>query len=228
MVLSKIRKYLIEISVIFIGVMMAFIAENCRSNRQDVQDFRMILDEIEKDIRLDSIEIPSDKMRVINQINCINQLLSDDYSLINDNYSLSGKDSIPCFDYIRFYDWPDYVLTGFDQLKNSKIISEGYNDQLMSKIYEYYQWVDYHYQLIGPAAVEAHELQVYLINKGIPPIENKTFEERNIDALRKLQMDTKFITRLKYLRYNLKNELRVYEAMERKSNNILDMFNSSN
>jgi len=217
----KIRKYLIEVSVIFIGVMMAFIAENCRSNRQDIEDFRMVLDEIKKDIRLDSIEMPSDKMRVINQINCIDQLLNDDYSLI-------GNDSIPCFDYIRYNDWPDYVLTGFDQLKNIEITSEGYNDQLMFKIYEYYQWVDYHYQLFGPATNEVHELQEYLINKGFPPLENKTITERDIAAFRKLRMDTTFITRLKYLRYNRKNELRVYEEMERKSNIILGMFNSSN
>jgi hypothetical protein len=216
----KIRKYLIEVSVIFIGVMMAFIAENWRANLQDIEDFRMILDEIKKDIRFDSIEIPSDKMTVNYQINCIDQLLNDD--------SLIWNDSIPCLDLIRFNDWPDYVLTGFDQLKNSKIISVGYNDQLMFKIYEYYQWVDYHYLLTGPAAIEVHELQEYLIKKGFPPIKNETFTEGDIDAFRKLRMDTEFITRLKYLRYNREEQLRIYETMERKSSIILDMFNNSN
>ena len=98
----------------------------------------------------------------------------------------------------------------------------------MFEIYEYYQWVDYHYLLIGPSTIEVHELQEYLINKGFPPLENETFTERDVDAFRKLRMDTKFITRLKYLRYNRKEELRIYESMEIKNNIILDMFNSSN
>ena len=40
-------------------------------------------------------------------------------------------------------------------------------------------------------------------------------------------MDTEFIIRLKYLRNNRKEDLRVYKEMERKNKIILDMFRRS-
>jgi hypothetical protein len=199
--------------------MMAFIVDDWRENRQDIEDFSMIMDEIERDIRLDSMEIYSDKMRIINQINCIDQLLDAD--------PLIRIDSEFCLDRIMFVDWPDYVLTGNEQLKNSKIISSGYNADLMIKIYEYYQWVEFHYLLIDPTITEVHELKEYFINRGFPPIENDKLTKSELDSLRELQMDTEFITRLEYLKYNRREELRVYNAMERKSKNILDMFRRS-
>jgi len=214
----KINKYLIEVLVIFFSITMAFIVEDWRESRQGIKDFIMIMDEIERDIRLDSIEMYSDKKNIINQINCIDQLL--------DAGPLTKIDSKFCLDRIMFVDWPDYVLTGNDQLKNSKVIASSYNDDLMFKIYEYYQWVEFHYLLIDPTITEVHELKEYFINRGIPPIENDTITKSGVDSFRELRMDTEFITRLKYIKYNRRSELRIYNVMQRKSKIILEMFNS--
>ena len=90
----KIGKYLLEVVVIFVSVMMAFIAEDWRENRQDMEDFSLIMDEIENDIRLDSIEMYSDKRRINDQINCLDQLLNDG--------SLITIDCISCLELIMF------------------------------------------------------------------------------------------------------------------------------
>lgn len=216
----KIGKYLLEVVVIFVSVMMAFIAEDWRENRQDMEDFSLIMDEIENDIRLDSIEMYSDKRRINDQINCLDQLLNDG--------SLITIDSISCLELIMFIDWPDYVLTGFDQLKNSKIISSGKNAQLMNEIYEYYQWVDYHIFLLSTSVSEVHELKEYFINRGFPPVDHEPFTKSDVNSFQKLQIDTELITRIKYLKYNRRMELRIYEMMGRKNKVILDLFNNSN
>lgn len=222
---DKIRAYLIEVFVIFLGVMLAFIAENWRENLQDKEDFRMIMHEIEKDIRLDSIEMHSDKSAIIDQIGCIDKLLNEPLSLLG-----RPKGSLPnrtCLDIIMFYDWPDYVTTGYHQLENSKIVPAGYDEGLMMKIYEYYQWIDYHYLLVGPAINDVQELQRYFIEKGFPPVEKDTLSESDLAAFQNLQRDTVFVTLLKYLKYNRKMELRVYEEMQEKSTTILEMFKTA-
>lgn len=229
----QIRKYLIEAFVIFLGVMMAFIAENWRENLQDTEDFRMIMQEIEKDIRLDSIEMHDDKSRIIKQINCIDQLLGGNLSFLGSprgaiQESPKGmRIERTCLDIIMFYDWPDYVTTGYRQLENSKIVPAGYDDTLMMKIYEYYQWIDYHYLNVGPAIKDVQELQQYFVAKGFPPIENDTITESELDAFHKLLKDTAFVTRLKYVKYNRREELRIYEAMQEKSEALLKMFGTS-
>ena len=221
----QIQKYLIEAFVIFLGVMMAFVAENWRENLQDKEDFRMIMHEIEKDIRLDSIEMIGDKMRVIRQIDCIDQLLNGSIRLLK--LPKGSRPNRTCLDIIMLYDWPDYVTTGYRQLENSKIVSAGYEDLLMMKIYEYYQWIDYHYLNIGPAIYDVQELQKYLIAKGVSPIVNDTITESEMDAFQKILEDSVFVTRLKYLKYNRKEELRIYEVMERKNGALLELFNAS-
>lgn len=220
--LGKIRTYLVEVFVVFLGVMLAFIAENWRENLQDKEDFRMIMYEIEKDIRLDSIEMHSDKSSIIGQIDCIDKLLHEPLSILG-----LPKGSLPnrtCLDIIMFYDWPDYVTTGYRQLENSKNVPAGYDDDLMMKIYEYYQWIDYHYLLVDPAISDVQELQKYFIGKGFPPIEKDSLAESDLAAFQKLQRDADFVTLLKYLKYNRKLELRVYEVMQKKSSAILEMF----
>ena len=127
-----------------------------------------------------------------------------------------------------FIDWPDYVLTGFDQLKNSKIISSGKNAQLMNEIYEYYQWVDYHIFLMGTSVSEVHELKEYFISREFPPVDHEPLTKSDVNSFQELQMDTELITRLKYLKYTRRMELRIYEKMGRKNKIILDMFNNSN
>lgn len=221
----QIRKYLIEAFVIFLGVMMAFITENWRENLQDKEDFRMIMNEIEKDIQLDVIEMQDDKSRVISQIDCIDQILKGRLSILN--LPKSSRPNHTCLDKIMFYDWPDYVTTGYRQLENSKIVPAGYNDELMMKIYEYYQWIDYHYLNVGPAINDVQEFQKYLISKGFPPLEKDTITGRYRAAFENLLRDPVFITMLKYLKYNRKEELRIYESMEIKSEALLQMFNTS-
>ena len=221
-VFRKVRKYLIEAFVIFLGVMMAFITENWRENLQDREDFRTIMFEIEKDIRLDSIEMISDKRDILGQINCIDKLLNERLSLLG-----LPKGSLPnrtCIDIIMFYDWPDYVTTGYHQMENSKIVPAGYDEELMMKIYEYYQWIDYHYLLVGPAIKDAQDLQDYFISRGFPPIEKDTLTKSDLEAFKSLQRDTTFVTRLKYLKYNRRMELRVYNEMQKKSSAILQKF----
>lgn len=218
MVLGKIRNYFIEAFVIFLGVMMAFIAENWRESLQDKEDFRDIMREIEKDIRLDLIEMQSDKARILEQVNCIDQLLSKDL------LERPGSRWRTCFDLVMFFDWPDYVLTGFNQLENSKVVSDEYDDELMNHIYEYYQWVDYHYLLTGPAIRDSRDLQSYLITKGFAPINKEAITEGIVEEFEEIRTDPEFVTRLKYLQYNRREELRVYEGMEAKSKSILEMF----
>ena len=220
-VYKKISKYLIEILVIFIGVMMAFIADNWRENNQDREDFRKIMYEIEKDIRLDSIEMLDDKSRVIHQINCLDMFLDDS---IWEAYTLENKAIKTCFESILFFDWPDYVLTGFNQLLTSKIVSSDYGDELMAYIYEYYQWTDYHYLRKNQAVADTYDLQQYFIDNGFPPLEDDALSENEIEAFNRLRKDPNFIAQLKYLQLNRKEELRIYENMQRKSNNLLAMF----
>jgi len=84
------------------------------------------MNEIEKDIRLDSIEILDDKSRVIHQINCLDMFLNDS---IWETSILEKKKVKPCFELILFFDWPDYVLTDSNQLLTSKIVSSSYDDE---------------------------------------------------------------------------------------------------
>ncbi|MEJ2584354.1 MAG: hypothetical protein P8Z38_04735 [Robiginitalea sp.] len=219
---NKVRKYLIEAFVIFLGVMMAFITENWRDDLQDAEDFRRIMQEIEKDIRLDSVEMQSDKNRIIRQIDCIDRLLNDSLGLLG--LPKGSRPNRTCLDLIMIYDWPDYVTTGYHQLENSKIVPAGYDDNLMMKIYEYYQWIDYHYLNVGPAIDDVQELQKYFIRMGFAPIEKDTITESEAIAFQKIQKDSVFVTLLKYLKYNRKEELRIYEVMERKSAALLRMF----
>ncbi|WP_445384145.1 hypothetical protein ACT6NV_08990 [Robiginitalea sp. IMCC44478] len=224
--LHKIRKYLLEVLVIFLGVMLAFIAENWRENLQDKADFRMIMHEIEKNIRLDSIEMLSDKRDIIGQLDCIDKLLNEPLSILG-----LPKGSLPnrtCLDIIMFYDWPDYVTTGYHQLENSKIVPAGFDEELMMKIYEYYQWIDYHYLLVEPTIRDVQKLQQYFIDKGFPPIEKDSLTERDVAVYERLQKDTVFVTMLKYLKYNRKLELRVYKEMQKKSSAILESFKAYN
>jgi hypothetical protein len=216
----KIRKYLSQILIIFISVMAAFIAEDWRDNRQDLEKFDMILYEIKKNIQLDSIEIYGDMNRLQDQINIIDQLLKNDPHFHADsmNYYLSR---------IMFIDWPDYVLTGFEQLKNSKIISNSLDDELLNLIYEYYQWVNYHNQKIGPTISGINNLQEYLIDQRFYSGRKDTLTEYEANSIRDLLMDTEFIIRLKYLSQDRNLELRIYQTMRRKSDRILDMFNKS-
>jgi hypothetical protein len=202
--------------------MLAFIAENWRDNLQDREDFRLIMHEIEKDIRLDSLEMISDKSDIIRQIDCIDKLLSEPLSILG--LPKGGLPNRTCLDIIMFYDWPDYVTTGYHQLENSKMLPAAYDEQLIMKIYEYYQWIDYHYLLVGPAIDDVQGLQEYFIKKAFPPIEKDTLTEGDLAAFQKLQRDTVFVAQLRYLKYNRKMELRVYNEMQKKSSAILEMF----
>jgi hypothetical protein len=220
----KIQRYIIEVFVVFLGVMLAFLAENWRENLQDKEDFRMIMQEIAKDIRLDSIEMRDDKSRIIAQINCIDKILGGDLGLRE--LPNTSRLERTCLDIIMFYDWPDYVTTGYRQLENSKIVPAGYDEVLLMKIYEYYQWIDYHYLNVGPAINDVQELQKYFIGRGFPPIENDTITERELVAFQQILKDTSFVTLLKYLKYNRREELRIYEAMQVKSGALLKMFSA--
>lgn len=217
----KISKYLIEISIIFIGVMMAFLADNWREENKDREDYRKIMNEIENNIRLDSIEIVIDKADVLQQIECLDMLLDDS---LWDNESIDGNQLAPCFGSILFVDWPDYVLTGFHQLLSSKIVSEDYDGELMFSIYEYYQWTDFHYLRTGQTVTETNDLQRYLINKGFYPEKTEAFTQGEIEVFQKLREDSVFKTQLKYLRANRKEELRIYNYMQDRSRHILNLF----
>lgn len=217
----KISKYLIEISIIFIGVMMAFLADNWREENQDKEGYRKIMNEIENNIRLDSIEILIDKSDVLKQIECLDMFLDDS---LWDKESTDGNHLASCFRLMLFVDWPDYVLTGFNQLLSSKIVSDDYDGELMFRIYEYYQWTDFHYLRIGQSVTETNDLQRYLIKKGFYPEETEAFTQRDIDAFQKLREDSIFKTQLKYLRSNRKEELRIYNYMQDRSAHILNLF----
>ncbi|UCD61615.1 MAG: hypothetical protein JSV59_03315 [Flavobacteriaceae bacterium] len=217
----KISKYIVEISIIFIGVMMAFLADNWREENQDSEDYRKIMNEIENNIRLDSIEMVSDKSDVIKQIECLDMFLDDSHW---EKEKIDGNQLAPCFRLMLFVDWPDYVLTGFNQLLSSKIVTEDYDSELMFRIYEYYQWTDFHYLRIGQTVTETYDLQRYLINNEFYPEESDAFTQGEIEVFQKLRVDAVFRTQLKYLRANRKEELRIYNYMQDRTQLILNLF----
>lgn len=223
--LRKTGKYLLEALVVFLGVMMAFLADSWRESLQDQEEFEMIMNEIKKDIQLDINEIQSDRSRILRQIDCLDQLLEGDLSILD--LPRAGRPNFTCLDIIMWYDWPDYVTTGYHQLENSKMVPADYDDELITRIYEYYQWIDYHYLLVNPSISDVQELQKFMIGKGFPPIAEEKISERDMEAFHDLLDDPEFVVRLKYLQYNRREELRIYEEMDEKSRAIIEMFNNT-
>ena len=104
------------------------------------------------------------------------------------------------------------------------IVSEDYDGELMFRIYEYCQWTDFHYLRIGQTVTETYDLQRHLINKSFYPQKTEAFTQEEIEVFRKLRENTVFMTQLKYLLANRKEELRIYNYMQERSRHILNLF----
>lgn len=102
--------------MVVIGILIALQVNNWREEQQDIKDFNLIIKEIGNNIRMDSIEMAIDVNDIKKQIECLEFLMNDDNSIPNDSLST-------CIARIMHTLWPDYHITGIEQLKNSKNVS---------------------------------------------------------------------------------------------------------
>lgn len=220
----KYSKHLFEVLVIFASVMMAFLAEDLREQRQDLQDFNLIIDEIEVSVRLDMNEIEIDLRDIQNQIHSLSRLIYDGVNLPSDSLNIFMRN-------VMITHWPQYNSTGFDQLRNSK--NEGTKpERLMRAIYDYYLFANWQGE-ITPSffGIQLEKLREYLISEGLSPAGagvNYAFAvlpESDIDAYRKALSNEEFIVRLKHLRDNRSHELEIFEYMWGKGSRLLEFFN---
>ena len=220
----KYSKHLFEVLVIFASVMMAFLAEDWREQRQDVQDFNLIIDEIEVNVRLDINEIEIDLRDIQNQIHSLSRLIYDGVNLPSDSLNIFMRN-------VMITHWPQYNSTGIDQLRNSK--NEGTKpERLMRAIYDYYLFVNWQRE-ITPSffGIELEKLREYLISEGLSPagagvnFGSAALPESDIDAYKKALSNEEFIVRLKHLRDNRIHELEIFEYMWRKGSRLLELFN---
>ena len=219
----KYRKHLFEVLVIFASVMMAFIAEDWREQRQDLQDFNLIIDEIEANVRLDIYEIEIDIRKTREQIHSLNRLIYEGANLPSDSLNIFMRN-------IMVTHWPQYNTTGIDQLKNSK--NEGSKPKrLMRAIYDYYLYINWQVD-ITPSffGTQIEKLREYLISEGLSPAgagldyAPVILPESDIVAYRKALSNEEFIVRLKHLQNNRIHELEIFEYMWEKGSLLLELF----
>ena len=158
----KFRKYFFEVIVIFASVMLAFIAEDWREERQDQEDFDLIIEEIKSNIRLDSIELTQDIDAIRTQIMAADRLLKyePDQSvnqLIQDFMIIT-----------QFTRWADYKSTGITQLRNSKVLPN--NSAVIDEINRYYTYLEYSRESTPNRWVRIiDDFKQLMIDLGLPP-----------------------------------------------------------
>jgi len=218
-----VKKHFLEVIVIFFSVMLAFIAEDWRENRQGNKDFNNILVEIENNVRLDSIELGIDVKDIQIQLKCLELLLGEEQLLSNDSISI-------CIARIMHTHWPDYITTGIDQLRNSQNLSQ--NSELMEAIYDYYTYSKYH-EAITPFffTEQVENLREYLIKERLSPsgagiYASVKFDENEIQSYRKALIKPELQARLKHLHNNRKHMMEFYQKrMQIKCQKLLTLLN---
>lgn len=217
-------KYLFEIIIIVVSVMLAFLAEDWREEREDLEDFDHIIDEIEANVRLDAFEITTDVRDIKSQIHSLDLLIKNGVVLPSDSLAMLLGEVLITY-------WPIINTTGIDQLKNSK--NEGSKSgRMMRAIYDYYLYVRWQNEITQSFFVtQIENLREYLISEGLPPISagayfaNVNLLEDDIDDYRKALSDNELINRLKHLKNNRIHQLQIRQVILGKGSRLLAFFN---
>ena len=209
--------------MVVIGILIALSINNWNEERKEIVDYNNILKEIEKSVRLDSIELDIDVRDIQNQFNCSNALLQNGQSMPDDSIGI-------CMSRIMYTHWPDYNTTGIDQFRNSKNISQN-NQDLMVAIYDYYAFAEYHDDVAPIFFTEqVDNLREYLIRENLPPagafiFANMNFDTDEVAAYREALTKPEFRVRLKHLHNNRLHMIEFYrDHMQIKCHRLLEMF----
>lgn len=199
------RTYFFDFLIVFISVMLAFLTEDWRENRQDRDDYESVLREIQSNLHRDSIELNADSQGITYSLNGLS-------SLIDSATFLEPSQAHKLVFDITKIRWPDFDYTGFEQLKNYRSYPE--DVELIASINAYYAWISFlnqrkEFEDISPSM----QLREYLIEKGVsPPPFSMTFE----DSLRLQEVftDRKFEILLKNLIWRREEQLNFYQRAE--------------
>ena len=220
----KYSRYAIgEILLVVVGILIALSINNWNEGRKEIGDFNNILKEIEKSIKLDSIELDIDVRDIQIQLNCSNLLLYNEQSIPDDSISI-------CMAKIMHTHWPDYNTTGIDQFRNSKNISQN-NEELILAIYDYYAFAEYHDD-VAPVffTQQVENLREYLIREKLSPagagiFANVNFDKDEVAAYREALNKQEFRVRLKHLHNNRLHMIEFYQnQMQVRCYKLLGMF----
>jgi len=222
----RFKKHFFELLVIFLSIMLAFFTDDWRENRQNIrqdnEDFNLIIQEINYNLRLDSIELAVDVGDIKKQIECLELLIN-----LGETFK---KDSLSFYlARIMNTHWPDYNTTGINQLRNSKSMSTK-SDSLINSIHNYYllrKWVmDINPIFFSP---QIEKLRDYLINKGLPPVgaaqfANIKLEKDEIEAYMVALKTSGLKNRLKHLQNNRLHMLEIYQGRQHGCSDLLELF----
>ena len=191
-------RYFYEFLIIFLSVMLAFIAEDWRENRQDYKDYISIKEEIKANIRLDSIEFSQD-------IRAIEASISDLQTLLQEGDELSPTEAHRMIFSLTFVRWSDYKSTGYDQLKNSRSFDD--DQDLIDEINNYYGWLEYLKGSFESFYSEpTGKFLDFLMMQGITP-DSFVLSKRDIESIEDLLSKDEFRIQLKYLLMSRKRQL---------------------
>lgn len=209
------RYFLLEFLIIFISVMLAFLTEDWRENRQDRKEYEAVLKEIESNIRRDSVEISNDCNYLENQLDEIISLID------SAQYFSAGRLHKLVFEVGRIR-WPDFEFTGFEQLKNH--VSYPEDADLIRQINGHYSWLYF--------LIERHEfmdirpavhISDYLTKKEIAPPYFQMSEEDS-SHLRELFSEGEFLILLKNLVASKSEQLGYYRTGQQSGVALLRRF----
>ena len=218
----RLKKHFLEFFVIFLSVTLAFFADDWRENLRDQEGFNLIIQEINYDLKLDSIELAIDVSDIKKQIEYLELLINLGQNFNKDSLSIYLARNMNTH-------WPDYIVTGITQLRNSKSITAKPNS-LMNTIHDYYMYrkwlMDVNPLFFSP---QIEKLREYLINRGLPPVgagpfANVKLEKDEIEAYMVALKTSELTNRLKHLHNNRLHMLELYQIMQSKCFNLLELF----
>lgn len=196
------RVYFFDFVIVFVSVMLAFLTDGWRENRQDREDYESVLREIQSNLRRDSMELSTDCQGITFSLLGLSSLIdSAAYLELPRAHKL-------IFDVTKIR-WPDFDYTGFEQLKNHRSYQE--DAELIRSINAYYAWISFliqrmEFEDINPSI----QLREYLIEKGISPPPFSMTSEDSLH-LQQLFSDRKFEILLKNLVWRREEQLNFYQ-----------------
>lgn len=218
----RFKKHFFEFFVIFLSITLAFLTDAWRENRQDHVDFNLIIQEINYNMQLDSIELDIDVGDIKKQIKYLELLINLEQTFNKDSLSIYLARNMNTH-------WPDYIATGITQLRNSKSITTKPNS-LMNTIHDYYMYrnwlMDVNPLFFSP---QIEKLREYFITRGLPPVgagpfANVKLEKDEIEAYMVVLRTSELTNRLKHLHNNRLHMLKLYQGMQRKCFHLLELF----